>query len=172
MRFRLYILISAAAFWFILSMLFLYRSTWDKADLIYSSGVLTEFGMKYTDSNYYDKFLGFKIEGNDQTFGLKKKTNKEYNQLISKLKVGDTVSLHYSEFRHVKGQVNLQIDNMKVNGQMIVDLEKREYRDRIISSILFIISATLGGIAWWQNKSKSGLVKKKTLISGLNHLHN
>lgn len=164
MRFRTYILLSAATFWLILGSLFMYRSLWNIKSFRYKTGPVTEYSVKYLDSAHYEKFLGFKIVESNKTFGLKNSKKHRIDTLMKYFNIGDTIQMYYSDWRHTKNDVYFQIEDLKVGNQYLISLKMKQKRDRLIAFILYFIALILFLLAWWLNRDdlRKRIFKKKS----------
>lgn len=154
MRFRTYIMVAAASLWFVFGSLFMYRSTWDFEDSKKYKNAIIEFGVKEFDQYRHRNALTFKLAGLDQQFGIYKRKRKNYTELVSKLKIGDTVTIYYSDWKQNKKKTNLQVIHFETKNHVLVNYTDRKYRDRKIAWILYSISFIFGIAAWYLNKKR------------------
>lgn len=154
MRFRTYILVSAALFWFVLGSLFFYRSFWNLKKFNHKRGAITEYKIDYLDSSHYDKVLTFKISSSLKTYGLQRKKNKNYQALFDKMNIGDTLDMYFSNWRTPRRDLHDQIFQMSINNEMIFSFDDMVKKDRIIGSILYSIALIIFALAFWLNKEK------------------
>jgi hypothetical protein len=165
MRFRTYILLALAGLWFTIGGMFFYRSCWDLVDLKKHTGPVIELGITEFDTDLHLFSLNFKLDGNPETFGVYQKKNQQYSDLLNLIKVGDTATVFYGEWRQKEGMLNLQVTHLETTKHVIVDYTVRKYRDRWIGLILIGLSFAVGGLAWYLFKKYPKAVEDNSLMT-------
>lgn len=154
MRFRTYILLAATVLWLIFGSLFLYRSFWDLKDIKSYKNAVEYFGIKELKSGQNNFAFTFKLQGKVRVFGVYKKKEVNYSEFINAFKTGDTVTVHYGDWKLQSDEINTQIYNLKVGNLNLINNQDRIAKDRKIAGILFIISACLGGLTFYSSRKK------------------
>lgn len=155
MRFRTYIMLSAASLWFIIGSMFLYRYCWGLDRTLHHRGALIEYGVKMVDAEEQEQGFAFKLSGLDQQFGVYFRRKSRYQDLTNNLQIGDSVDLYYTEWRLPKGAINLQIVHMATPKKVFVDVNDRKRRDLTIGLLLYLIAAVFGALGWYLNRLRS-----------------
>lgn len=155
MRFRTYIMLSAASLWFVIGSMFLYRYTWKLDRSMHHKGALIEYGVKLVDAEEQEQGFAFKISGLDQQFGVHFKNKSRYQDLTDNLQIGDSIDLYYTEWRLPKGAINLQIVHMATPKKVFVDIQDRKRRDLTIGLLLYFFAAVFGTLAWYLNRLRA-----------------
>lgn len=136
MKFNIYILLSAAFLWFVLSFLFGYRACWDKADYHVHRGKITNIGVKDIRSDKYNTMLMFELSGLPDTMGILRRNIRQYDTFSNHLHTGDTVDLYYGNWGLNDGQINTQVVHLQKNNLILVNLSDRKKSDTAIALIL------------------------------------
>ncbi len=166
MRFTTYIMLSAACLWFVIGSLFMYRYTWDLSNAKYHRGALTEFIVKIVDPEMQKQGFAFKLSGIKREFGVFFKKNRNYNDFMNNLKVGDSISIYYTDWRLYEGQINLQLVHMASDKKVFINYENRKRRDLNRALILYGIALAFGTGAWFLNR-KRNIKPEDTEFKGL-----
>jgi hypothetical protein len=154
MRFRTYILVSAALFWFVLGSLFFYRSFWNIDSFNHKRGAITEYKIEYLDSSHNNKILTFKVSSSQKTYGLQRKKAANYQEILDQMVVGDTLDMYFSNWRTPRRQLHDQIFQLSINNKKIFSFADMVKKDRIIGSVLYSIALIFFVVAYWLNKEK------------------
>lgn len=154
MRFRIYILLAAAFIWFVFASVFMYRSTWDKEDAKFYRNAVVEFGMKEKEGNFVSGIFTFRLDGLDETMGIYRRKFKNYAPITDNIHIGDTLTLYYEEWKHVKGNVNTQVIHLVNGDKILVDLADRKRKDLLIAVILYILCSISLSFAWILNQKR------------------
>lgn len=166
MRFRTYIMLFAACLWFVIGSLFMYRFTWDLSDAQYHRGALTEFIVKVVNPDLQKQGFAFKLSGTKREFGVLFKKNRNYNDFMNNLKVGDSISVYFTEWRLAENDINLQLVHMSSDKKVFIDYKNRKGRDLKLALMLWSLAALFGFGAWFFNK-KRGVKAEDTEFKGL-----
>jgi hypothetical protein len=148
MRFGIYILLGAAFLWFVFGSIFMYRSTWNLSHSKYQRGVVSELGPKHRENSDKPNIFIVKLQGQEETFGIYRRRDVFYNDLATKIQMGDTLSIYFESWKQKKGEINFQITNIENNGKSIIDYSTRKKRDVLIAIILYFICGIFIVIAW------------------------
>jgi len=154
MRFRTYILLAATVLWFIFGSLFLYRSFWGLEDIKSYKNSVEHFGVTELKPGQNNFAFTFKLKGKVRVFGVFKKKEVNYTEFVNAFKIGDTVTVHYGDWKLQPDEVNTQIYNLKIGQTTLINNEDRIAKDRKIAGILLLISACLGGLTFYVSRKK------------------
>ena len=164
MRFRTYILIALAGLWFTIGGMFFYRSCWDLVDLKKHTGPVIELGVTEFDPDLHLFSLNFKLDGHPETFGVFQKKNQHYTDLLNMIKVGDSASVFYGEWRQKPGMLNLQVLHLETSKHVLVDYTVRKYRDRWIGLTLIFLSFAVMFLALYLFKNQPKKTEESLLM--------
>ena len=109
MRFRIYILMAAAFLWFVFASVFMYRSTWTLKDAKFHKDVVVEMGIHHNSNNVPANVYKFKMHGLDHGFVITRRKYTAYDTFVNNIKIGDTLSVYFEDWKHVEGKENNQV---------------------------------------------------------------
>lgn len=152
MKFNIYILLSAAFLWFVLSFLFGYRACWDKQDYLYYRGKITNIGVKDIRSGKHNTILMFEMSGLPDTMGILRRNIRQYDTFSNHIHTGDTVDLYYGNWKLSDGQINTQVVHLQKNNLILVNISDRKKSDTVIALILGGIGLGFLALAVYMHK--------------------
>lgn len=172
MRFRIYILLAAAFLWFVFASVFMYRSAWDLDDAFYHRNALVEFGLKEDNSKYPPVTFAFKLQGMDRTMGIQRKKFASYDTFVRSMKIGDTITLYYENWKLSEGSINTQVVHMENEGRVLVDFKIRKRKDLLVAVILYILCSISLGFALLLRQKRMRIIRNSdTEFFGLGMYH-
>ncbi len=159
MRFRIYILMAAAFLWFVFAFLFMYRSTWTLKDAKFHKDVVVEMGIHHISNAVPANVYKFKLHGMDHGFVISRKKYSAYDTFVNNIKIGDTLSVYYEDWKHVEGQENNQLVQLEKDKLLLIDYSKRKNKDLIITIVLYFITIVFASFAFVLNRRRVKKIK-------------
>mgnify|MGYP003578106797 FL=1 len=144
------IILSVLSFTTYMGVIAFLRSSKNIEDLTYVSGEIVDREMsKYKRVGKYETtiedVLVFRIEGSNEKFGFLQ-SSEAYRELLGFHTVGKSIEIYYDpEGKRIKDNVTLHIFDLKIGQAKIIDIDKTNKEDRIVS--IFFIALTLFWVA-------------------------
>jgi hypothetical protein len=159
MRFRIYILLAAAFLWFVFASVFMYRSTWTLKDAKFHKDIVVEMGMHHNSNSVPSNIYKFKLFGMDHGFAISRKKYTAYDTFVNNIKIGDTLSVYFEDWKHVEGQENNQVVQLEKGKLILIDYSKRKTNDLIIGIVLYLLSIGFNSFAFVLNRRRVKKIK-------------
>jgi len=128
----------------------LITSSKDLSNLNYIKGPITDFRFikhKYHGRYYREKFenvLVITIEGSTDEFGFTESRNDPYKSIWEVVSPGRVAEIYYDQNdERIENSVTRHIYDLNISGIHLIDIKVKKRSDRILSIILFLISAGL-----------------------------
>jgi hypothetical protein len=150
MAFKLIILIAVSSIWFIFGSLFFYRSTWGPEKFQQHKGTLEELGTTKVKIKHEKNVVYFKLSGIKQVFGIFTDDGFSQESLLSKTKIGDTMTVYYNDYLLTADKpINLYVAYLADQDTVFMDyrtLNKKYFR---IGVILYLIDLIFSALTFW-----------------------
>jgi len=150
---------AAAFLWFVFAFVFMYRSTWTLKDAKFHKDVVVEMGIHHNSNTVPANVYKFKLHGMNHGFVITRKKYSAYDTFVNNIKIGDTLSVYYEDWKHVEGQENKQVVQLEKDNLLLIDYSKRKTTDLIIAIVLYLITIVFASFAVVLNRRRIKKIK-------------
>jgi hypothetical protein len=137
----------------------MYRSTWTLKDAKFHKDVVVEMGIHNISNAVPANVYKFKLHGMDHGFVITRKKYSAYDTFVNNIKIGDTLSVYYEDWKHVEGQENNQVVQLEKDNLLLIDYSKRKNNDLIITIVLYFITIVFASFAFVLNRRRVKKIK-------------
>lgn len=150
---------AAAFLWFVFASVFMYRSTWTLKDAKFHKDVVVEMGIHHNSNAVPTNVYKFKMHGLDHGFVITRRNYSSYDTFVNNIKIGDSLSVYFEDWKHVEGQENTQVVQLEKGKLLLIDYNKRKTNDLIIATVLYLIFIGFASFAFVLNRRRVKKIK-------------
>jgi hypothetical protein len=121
--------------------------------------VVVEMGIHSNPNTFPANVYKFKLNGMDHGFAISRKKYSAYDTFVNNIKIGDTLSAYYEDWKHVEGQENNQLVQLEKDKLLLIDYSKRKNNDLIITIVLYFITIVFASFAFVLNRRRVKKIK-------------